>query len=268
VFFILSKLLDVFLSPLGWALVLLAFAIPWRRPRRRSRWKRQRVFGALSLLVLWIFSLEPVSNTLFHHLEHQVESTNVPTQVYDAVVLLGGAADERAEAETGQLSFNDNVERVIATHRVLSEGHARFAILSGAASEAAMADHSEARMLARQLVQWGIPPGRLILEERARNTHENAVYSKEIAIQRGFAKVLIITSAFHMARAVECFGAVGVPVDTLIVDYRAHRHADGFPKSLLPRASALDESSAYFREVFGLWIYRWQGYAKTPIKTH
>jgi uncharacterized SAM-binding protein YcdF (DUF218 family) len=131
-----------------------------------------------------------------------------------------------------------------------------------------MADHSEARMLARQLVQWGIPPGRLILEERARNTHENAVYSKEIAIQRGFAKVLIITSAFHMPRAVECFGAVGMPVDTLLVDYRAHLHGDSFPRSLLPRTSALDQSSGYFREVFGLWVYRWQGYAKTPIKTH
>lgn len=267
-FFVLSKLLDIFLSPLGWALVLFAFAVPWRRPRRRSRWKRHRMFGALGVLVLWAFSTDIVSNSLFFHLEHQVSSTDIPAQTYDAVVLLGGAGDERVTAETGQLTFNDNIERLIATHRVLADNHARFAILSGAASEAAMSDFSEARMLAKQLVLWGISPTRLIIEEQARNTRENAIYSKEIAIQRGFAKVLIITSAFHMARAVECFGAVGMPVDTLMVDYRAHAHGEPFPKNILPRAHSFSSSSDYFREVFGLWVYRWQGYAKTPIKTH
>ena len=267
-FFVLSKLLDVFLGPLGWALLLLALAVPWRRPRRRSGWKRRRLLGGLALAVLWIFSTDLVANTLFYRLEHQVESTNVPTQVYDAVVLLGGAGDERVEAETGQLAFNENVERLIATHRVLADGHARFAILSGAANDAALADHSEARMLARQLVLWGIAPGRLIIEEQARNTRENALYSKELAIQRGFAKVLVITSAFHMPRAVECFGAVGMPVDTLLVDFRAHAHADSFPRMILPRAHAFAQSSEYFREIFGLQVYRVQGYARPPIKTH
>jgi uncharacterized SAM-binding protein YcdF (DUF218 family) len=268
VFFILSKLLDVLLSPLGWALVLLVLAIPWRRPRRRSRWRRQRLVGALGLAILWIFSTGAVSTTLFYRLEHRTEATNIPTQVYDAVVLLGGVGDERVEMEMGQLGFNDNVERLIATHRVLADGHARYAILSGAASSPSMADHSEARMLARQLVMWGISPQRLILEEQARNTHENATYSKEVAIQHGFAKVLIITSAFHMPRAEECFGAVGMPVDTLLVDYRSRKPSFGFPHSFLPRAESLNTSAMALREIFGLWVYRWQGYAKPPIKTH
>ena len=267
-FFLLSKLLDVALSPIGWVLVLLALAIPWRRPRRRARWKRQRLFGGLALFVLWFFSTEVVANALFHRLEHQVESTNQPNEVYDAVVLLGGVGEERIEVESGQLAFNDNVERLIATHRVLADGHARFAILSGAAAFPDLAAHSEARMLARQLALWGIAPSRLILEEQALNTHENATYSKEIAIQRGFAKVLIITSAFHMPRAVECFGAVGMPVDTLVVDYRAPERTRGFPNSILPRTAFFDMSSAYFRELFGLYIYRFQGYARPPIKTH
>ena len=218
--------------------------------------------------MLWTFSTDLVSNALFYRLEHEVTATDIPTQTYDAVVLLGGAGDERVAAETGQLAFNDNSERLIATHRVLADNHARFAILSGAANEAALKEFSEARLLAKQLILWGIAPSRLIIEEQARNTRENATYSKEIAIQRGFAKVLIVTSAFHMPRAIECFGAVGMPVDTLIADYRAHERGDPFPKNILPRASALLTSTEYFREIFGLYIYRWQGYAKTPIKTH
>lgn len=265
-FFVLSKLLDILLTPVGWVFLLLAFAIPWQRPRRRGRFRRQRICGALAVFVLWFFATDFVSNALFNHLEHQVVSTNRPEEVYDAVVLLGGAGDERVEAETGQLAFNDNVERLIATHRVLLDGHARFAILSGAASSTTLADHSEARSLARQLVLWGIPPSRLILEEQARNTHENALYSKQIAIERGFAKVLIITSAYHMPRSIECFGGVGMPVDTLMTDFRGHKHAMPFPESVIPRASYLAQSTQALREIFGLQIYRLQGYAKPPIK--
>jgi uncharacterized SAM-binding protein YcdF (DUF218 family) len=266
VFFFLSKVFDVLLTPPGWLLVLLALAIPWRRPRRRSAWKRRRVFGVLAIAVAYVFSIDLVSNTLFHHLEAQAVTTDRPEEVYDAVVLLGGMGDERVEAETGQLSFNDNVERLIATHRALADNHARYAILSGAAMDKSLTNYSEARTLARQLVLWGISPTRLILEEQARNTHENALYSKQIAIERGFAKVLIITSAFHMHRSVECFGGVGMPVDTLAADFRSHSGPAPFPESIMPRASSWLESASYFRETSGLYIYRLQGYAKPPIK--
>lgn len=255
------------LSPLGWALVLLLLAVPWRRPRRRASWKRRRIFGALGLLVLWFFSTGAVANWLFYRLEHQATASYRPEKVYDAVVLLGGAGEEQVERETGQLAFNDNVERLIATHRLLADNKARYAILSGAASSPANTEHSEARILARQLVLWGIAPSRIILEERARNTHENALYSREIAVEHGFASVVMVTSAFHVPRAIECFTAVDFPVDSFITDYRSHESSLNRINDLLPRTSALDESAAYFRERFGLTIYRLQGYAKPGALT-
>ena len=266
-FFFQSKLLDVLLSPLAWGMILLALAVPWRRPRRRATWKKRRIFGALGILVLWVFSTELVSNALFHHLEHEVTPSYRPDKVYDAVVLLGGMGDERVEAETGQIALNDNVERLIATHRLLADGKARYAILSGAASSAALAEHSEARILARQLALWGISPSRLILEEKARNTHENALFSRQIAVEHGFANVVIVTSAFHMPRSIECFTAVDFPVDSFITDYRAHEVGLTRANELLPRAAWLTVSTEYFRERLGLWVYRLQGYAKPGVLT-
>lgn len=266
-FFFLSKVLDVLLTPLAWGLILIVLAVPWRRPRRRATWKRRRLLGGLGLFVLWLFSTDFVSNALFHHLEHEATPTFRADKVYDAVVLLGGVGDERIESDTGQISLNDNVERLVATHRLLADGRARYAILSGAASSVAFAEHSEARILARQLVLWGISPSRLILEERARNTHENALYSREIAIDRGFANVVIVTSAFHMPRSIECFTAVDFPVDSFITDYRAHDVALNRAAELLPRVSSLLVSSEYFREVFGLWVYRVKGFAKPGVLT-
>jgi uncharacterized SAM-binding protein YcdF (DUF218 family) len=260
-FFFLSKLLDVFLSPLIWAILCAAAAIPWRRSRRPTRWRRRRAVGVFGLAMLLVFAMPVVSDAMLHRLERSVASTYRPDATYDAVVLLGGVTDERVMADTGQPSYNDNVERLVMTHRLLAEGRARFAIVSGAPVDPSLDEWSEARVLARQLVAWGIDPSRVIIEDQARNTHENAVYSRRIASERGFGEVLIVTSAFHMRRAAECFEAVGMEVDTLAVDYRAHGGRFRL-EGVLPRSGALAESTMTLREVFGLWVYRFQGYAK------
>ncbi|HVH42562.1 MAG TPA: YdcF family protein [Labilithrix sp.] len=261
-FFVLSKILDVLLSPYTWGLAFLVLAVPWRRPRSRTSWKRQRGFGAVGLAVLLVFSLEPVANRMAYRLEHSTTSTYRPDEVYDAVILLGGIGDERVAVETGQPAFNDNVERLVTTHRLLADGRARFTIVSGGPENVDLADSSEARVLGRQITAWGIDPSRVILEERARNTHENAVYSQRIAKERGFEKVLVVTSAFHMRRAAECFAAASMKVDTLAVDFRAHSARSPGGDSWLPRVTFLGESTKTLRETAGLYIYRWRGYGR------
>jgi len=219
VFFILSKLLDVFLSPLSWSLVLLAAAVPWRRRAVRS-WKRRRLFGALGLGLLGLSSCMPVSQFLAWRLEHATTPTYRDDVTYDAVVLLGGVVDEEVTEKSGQPAYNDNIERLVMTHKLLQDGKAKVAIISSAPLDPKRPEIGEAVVLARQLESWGIARDRILIEDRARNTRENATYSQAIARARGYERVLILTSAFHMVRAAECFAAVGMPVDTLAVDYR------------------------------------------------
>ncbi len=260
-FFFLSKLLDVFLSPYSWGLLLLAAAVPWRA-RSARRWKRRRILGASGLAMLLLASIQPISNTLMWKLEHASASTYREDVTYDAVVLLGGMVDEEVTAESGQPAYNDNIERVMMTHRLLRDGKAKVAIVSGAALDPKLASSGEAVVLIRQLEEWGIAKDRLIVEDRARNTHENAVYAREIAKARGYERVLIVTSAYHMLRAAECFAGVGMPVDTLAVDYRASKHA-GDVSGLIPRAHMLNTTTSTLREIFGRLIYRVQGYGKS-----
>lgn len=257
-FFFLSKILDVVLTPYAWAAILLFAAIPWTRGSLR-RWKRRRAFGIAGAIVLVVFSLEPVSNALSWKMERDAPSTYRADVTYDAVILLGGVTDERVVALTGEPAYNDNVERLLTTFRLLQEKKANVAIISGAAMEPDLARFGEARVLGEQLRAWGIPEERIVLEEKARNTRENAMYSAEIVRARGYRRVLVVTSAFHMKRAEECFVAVGLPVDTLAVDYRAHDRE----KSWLPRAQWLATSSTDVRELFGRVIYRLQGYARS-----
>ena len=259
-FFFLSKLLDVFLSPFSWGLVLLAAAVPWRK-RPPVHWKRKRIFGALGLGIMVLSSSSPVSNSLAWSLEHASKPTYRDDVIYDAVVLLGGVVDEEATARSGQPAYNDNVERLVMTHKLLRDGKARVAILSSSALDPRLPHLGEPAVLARQLEDWGIAKERIVIEDRARNTRENAVYSQEIARARGYERVLIVTSAFHMVRAAECFAAVGMPVDTLAVDYRAHEHA-GRLADWIPRASSLFITTSMVREMAGRLVYRVQGYGK------
>lgn len=260
VFFFLSKLLDVFLSPYTLGLVLIAAAVPWRASAQSS-WKRRRASGAAGLALLLLASTEAVSNALLYRLERAEPDTYDPKVTYDAVVLLGGVVDERVTSLTGQPAYNDNVERLIVTHALLRDGKARVAILSGAAMDPRLTAFGDARVLARQLEDWGISRDRILVEDRARNTRENAVFSQAIARDKGYRRVLVVTSAFHMKRSRECFRAVGMDVDTLAADYRAFDAREASP-SWLPRAVFLAWTTATVREIAGRYIYRLQGYGK------
>lgn len=222
------------------------------------------MLGLGGLAVIMIAAMPPVANALEWHLEHGASSTLREGVTYDVVVLLGGVVDEEVTHESGQPSYNDNVERVIMTHRLLRDGRAKKVIVSGGTMDPKNADYGEAVQLARQLEDWGIAKERIVIEDRSKNTRENALFTSALVREQGFGSLVIVTSAFHVPRAVDCFRAVGMQVDVLPVDFRAHAPRTGPLGDWMPRASALSNTSAMLREWFGRWIYRVQGYGKGP----
>jgi uncharacterized SAM-binding protein YcdF (DUF218 family) len=203
--------------------------------------------------------VNPVENGLFAWLESSARDTTKPETTYDVVVLLGGMIELEKTKEHPLPEYNENVGRLVATFAFLREGRARYAIVSGGADSPG--GLTEAEQLRDQLVDWGIDRERIIVEDKARNTHENATYSAAIIRERGFSSIAIVTSAFHMKRSIDCFHAVGLDPDTLPTAY----HATTFGKSfgLEPRARYLDESTYAIRELFGRLVYWIVGYAKS-----
>src|SRR5258708_5164480 len=124
-FFVLSKTVDVLLSPLSWALLLLLSGVV----RRRSPIPLWAPLGAMGILTF--FSLEPVSNALVRRVEQAAQRTDRADKTYDAVILLGGLVETGSVEATGMPSYNDHAERLLTTFDVLRTGHAAQAILSG-----------------------------------------------------------------------------------------------------------------------------------------
>jgi uncharacterized SAM-binding protein YcdF (DUF218 family) len=251
-FFLLSKILDVLVSPLAWVLVLaIAAAVTDRREVARG-------LAGLAAVVLYVFSTGFVASRMARELESSAARTMRDDVTYDVVIVLGGMVDDQISATWGEPAYNDNVERLLVPYDLLRTGRARSAILSSGVGH--FGDGiPEADILVDQLARWGIAKERLVPERASRNTHENAVESKRLVDQRGDKTVLVVTSAFHMSRAAGCFKKVGLTVDTLPVDRRTA--APRFtPMELIPRAGNLHECAHVIHEWVGRVVYRLRGY--------
>lgn len=257
-FFILSKTLDVFLSPYIWALLFAALAVPWSA-RAARHWRRRRRFGVLAVALMVVPAVQPVGNGLLWQLEHSAPSTVRSEVTYDAVIVLGGLVDDEMSAQSGMTEYTNAVERLTEADALLRANRARQVIVT-AGTHPEYPEFGEAHLIARQLEAWGVDKSRIIIEDRARNTRENALYTAEIVRTRGLHELLLVTSAFHMQRARECFAAVGLRPDTLAVDFHATRPRLPSLAGWIPRLSNYTDTEAVLREVFGRFVYRARGY--------
>ena len=139
-----------------------------------------------------------------------------------------------------------------AAFEIVREQKTKTVVLSGGSMYPE--SPSEARLLQRQLERWGADTSAVVLEEQSRNTRENAMFSAKILEERGAQRVLLVTSAFHMQRAVACFEAAGVKVDAYPVDYRGYDPARS-GGSWLPRSGALFDSTWALHEHVGRLVY-------------
>lgn len=254
VFVTLSKILDWFLAPLSWALLLLLVAALVRaRPRLRA------ALAALAVAVLVVFSSEKVANRLIRLVEAGAPATYRADVVYDAVVVLGGMVDPDASAASGEIEVDDHVDRLLRAWELLRAGRAHAVLLSGGLLEPLPGGVPEADQLAALLSRWGVPAAQIVAESASRNTRENAIESARVAAGRGWKRLLLVTSAAHMPRALGCFRAVGLEPDTLPVDHHAKAPGRG---AWLPRAPALDGSTWALRELAGRLVYRLAGYTR------
>lgn len=248
----LSKILDLAVSPIVWSLALLAAALLARR-----RAGAASALVAAAALVLWAFSTGTVSNALASAVESSAPSTFRPGVTYDAVIVLSGMVDEHASHRSGRPELTGAADRIVAGFELLREGRARAVLLSGGSPRLAAGERSEPELLASALRTWGIDPSRIVVEDRSRNTHENAVEAARVVRERGWRTVVLVTSAAHMPRALGSFQNAGLRPDALPVDRRASR---GPHRSWTPRARALFESTEALRELLGRLVYWAMGY--------
>ena len=255
-FFVVAKVVGLAIRPetgilLALGLSLAALYRGWLQATRLV------LAGTLAFLVL--LAVLPVGDLLLQPLEGRYPPAPVLERVA-GIVVLGGAEDARKTALWGQPQLNESAERLTSAVMLARRyPHARilFAGGSGALRDIAGGGYSEAAVARQFFIDQGILPSRLLFESRSRNTAENARHSFDLASPGADETWVLITSAFHMPRAIRSFEVAGWPgIVAYPVDYRTGRFVDGIGWDL-PRNLALVNTA--IKEYAGLIAYRIAG---------
>jgi uncharacterized SAM-binding protein YcdF (DUF218 family) len=215
-FFVLSKTAAFLLLPsnvfIAIGIVGLALLLTrWRHTGRR--------LVVASLLLLALAGFLPIGAVLEHALESRFPPWDPARGAPDGIIVLGGALDPVLSRAYGATQLIESAERVTTIAKLArAYPNARIVYSGGDGSLFANAGR-EADYLYPLLDSFGVPRQRVLLEERSRNTYENATYTQQLVKPRPGERWLLVTSAWHMPRAVGCFRRIGFPVEAYPVDW-------------------------------------------------
>ena len=217
-FYVLSKVFWFFATPsnLLVALALLGVALLSIKRLRRAG----TVLAAAGVLGLAFAGLSPLANWVVLPLEERFPVFRDDGRPVDGVIVLGGAVQAEESFARGQLMVNEAAERVLALADLARRYPGAKVVFSGGGGTIFAEEAPEADALARFGGTLGLASDRVLFENQSRTTFENAVYARRLVDPRPGERWLLVTSAWHMPRAVGCFRRAGFPVVAYPVDFR------------------------------------------------
>ncbi|NND68967.1 MAG: YdcF family protein [Halioglobus sp.] len=251
--FLAAKLASLVIYPLSFSLflallALLLFLLRWRRAAT--------ALCCFAFAWLYAFSTATVANSLTDYLEAPYPPKVMSVvPLSEAIVLLGGATrgdTHRARAP----DLNQRADRLLHAVALYKQSKAPLVVVSGGSP---VGGRSEAAQMRDLLLLMGVPLSAMQLERQSRNTRENALYVGEMLRERGVRRILLVTSAFHMRRAVPLFEKQGLEVVPAPTDFQRLVDNSLVP-GWLPGVGNLARSSEALHEIIGFWYYRWRGW--------
>ena len=254
-FFVLSKVLGFFVVPsnLLMAVGLLGLLLLFTRHTRFASW-----LIVTAVVLLAIVGYSPLGNALILPLEERFPPWDATRGTPDGIIVLGGALSPDISLARGTSALDEAAERVTAAAELAQRYPAARILLSGGSGALIFDEGVEADLTVRQLEALGVARERMTAEGRSRSTLENALFARAAADPRPGQRWLLVTSAYHMPRAIAAFRAANFPVEAYPVDWRTRGSVD----LLRPFASLSDglgRTDTAVHEWIGLLAYRLSG---------
>lgn len=241
----LNKLLPFFVLPLGWVLLLLIFAMV-----RKKNWP-----VALALVILLGASLPVTGSRLIGWLESKYAARPIAEAgPADAVVVLGGVIGPKVEPGY-VVNWNESSERFDGGMALLRAGRARTLVFTGARLPWEKRLTLEGDDLRAIAIAQGVPEEQILVTKEISNTREEARAVAEMAKARGWKKVIVVTTAWHMPRSALLFRHAGVEIVPFPVDFRTDGARALTVADFLPKAESLQMTETALRECYGYAFY-------------
>lgn len=261
-FIFLSKLLPIFIYPLGLTVIFLIAALLLRRS---PRWQQICVLASLGILLIASNSWVAVSLT------RSLEWQYLPSEAYpqtDVIVVLGGSTGSAIHPRQ-IVDIGGAGDRMVYAAYLYHQGVAPNILLTGGYISWMNEREAPANDMAEILEMLGVPEDALWYETDSRNTYENALYTRQVLEEKGIERIILVTSAMHMSRAIRLFEKQGFDVFPAPTDYNVTQ-ADWDRLwelnlttqlfNLLPSVGNLSDTTAALKEYFGIVIYGLRGW--------
>ncbi len=255
----LTKLLPVFVYPLGLSLILLLLAglcayLNWRRSAT--------VIAGTSVILLWVCAMPAFAEWAQSSLERQYPPRAIAdTPSADVAIVLGGAIGQPV-APRVTLDLSSSSDRVLQALRLYRAGKVSRILVTAGDIPWLSSIKPEADLIRDLLIEWGVPAESIEIGGAGRNTYENALEIKSMRDKHWFSSALLVTSAAHMPRAMAVFRHADLPVTASTTDVEVVNRDNETATILrwLPDAYALEMTTNAVKEWIGFWVYRARGY--------
>jgi uncharacterized SAM-binding protein YcdF (DUF218 family) len=259
-FFYLSKIFWFFIQPLNLAIFLLAAGLLAAISGSR---RLATTGGALAFLILALSAWSSIGALMLNPLEERFARPRLPEKI-DGIIVLGGGFEGAINMVRGGYELNSGGDRFVETAILARRFPAAKVVVSGGTGELILQGEGDAETAPRLLTALGVTPDRLILENKSRNTYENAVFTRQQITPKPGETWLLVTSAFHMPRAKALFDKAGFPTLPWPVDYRTSGE-EGIGLFRDNPADSLQATTMAIREWIGLVAYWLSGQIDRPF---
>lgn len=245
----LNKLLPVFVLPVGLVIVLLLLVA----------WKKWRWLAATGAVALYLCSIPAVGGRLLNRLESvhpRLKVAEAPAA--DAILVLGGTMGSPAP-EGYQPNWSDAVDRLEGGLALMQAGKADRLLFTGEPQSSDESVESEGAAMRRYAIARGIAAEKIHVLGKVGNTADEARALAQYAQTNGLKRVLLVTSAWHMPRAMRQFRKANVEITAFPVDYRYEPHRARPYMDYLPGADGLKLTELALRETYGIAFYALTG---------
>lgn len=251
-FFELSKIFSFIAKPSNvlFLLALLGIVLTMTRHARTGR----RLLTA-SVLLLLVLGLSPLGAWSVRVLENRFPAWDPSRGAPDGIVVLGGSISPEVSAARGETSMGASAERLTIIPE-LARRYPNARIIFTGGSAALFGGPREGDYVASLMESFGLPPGRVTIERDARNTEENATRAKALADPKPGERWLLVTSSWHMPRAVGAFRKAGFEIEPHPVDWVSTGATlwPGFPNSFANGLSAIDSAAHEWIGMLAYWL--------------
>lgn len=202
----------------GMLLVVLLTAGLVLLTTRFQRTAKGLLLAALALTV--VGGILPLSTIMLVPLEERFQRPELGDRAIDGIIVLGGGEDARVAAGRAVHGLSSAGERITEAVELARRYPTAKVVYSGGVTEILRQPASIAEAGAAVLRGLGIGDDRLVLEDASRNTWENARFTRDLVQPKPGERWVVVTSAWHMPRAIGNFRKAGFEVEPWPVDYR------------------------------------------------